>query len=137
MKKLITFLAILTFSCSENFSFNNPFQNNQEAEKIEISQEFVQGSEDIPLIFGMIKTEDDTIGFDSSEGSIISSSYEFTKSKEGVKEFYLKSLPELGWQITDENENKLSLKRENEELQIEFTVENQQQIVTFFISSSL
>ena len=33
------------------------------------------------------------------------------KSKEGVKEFYLKSLPELGWQITDENENKLSLKR--------------------------
>ncbi len=144
MKKIITIFlaAIFTFSCSENFNFQNPFQtiedeNLEIKEEIEISQEFVQGSEDIPLISGMTKSEDSSIGFDSSSGSIISSSYESTKNKKAIAEFYLNSLPQLGWQIINKNENKISFKRDNEELEIEFTSEQQKEIITFFISSNL
>jgi hypothetical protein len=101
------------------------------------SRDFVQGSEDIPLLLEMQRVSDDNLGFDSNSGSIISSSYETKIPFKMVKEFYLKTLPPMGWNIMKNFENNVSFKRDKENLNIEFLKEDNKKIVKFFISSAL
>lgn len=140
MKKIISLICVsfITFSCSESlkkdFDFFGIFSSE---EPPQATEEFVQGSEDIPLLTGMGKTSEDTVGFDSSSGSIISSSYASTISHKEVRNFYIKTLPQMGWQIVKNLENKVVFKRERENLEIEFDKENGKSVVRFFISSAL
>lgn len=137
MKKIFLISALfLTFSCSENY--NEALQ--EEAAPLaqtKAPQEFVQGSQDIPLATNLEKTIDEAVDFDSNSGSIISSSYKSKSSKNEIKIFYIKTLPDMGWAIEKNLENKVVFKREKEQLEIEFSLEKKQNIVTFFISSAL
>ena len=114
MKKItLTLLALfLVFSCSEKFDF---FVNNNE-DKLAASDEFVQGSEDIPLLIALEKTSDEAIGFDSHSGSIISSSYKSEIPNNEIRNFYVKTLPQMGWKIIKNLENKAVFKKRKREV---------------------
>jgi hypothetical protein len=137
MKKIITLVAfsLLLFSCSTNFFSSTP--NKAKAIPLKISEDFVQGSEDIPLLLGMTKISGESVGFDSSSGSIMSSSYSTKNNTGDIREFYLKTLPGMDWRVVDKCETTLSFKRENEKLEIEFSKKDKKNIVKFFISSAL
>jgi len=134
MKKIFLISALfLVFSCSENVE-DIALQYEAQPSEIKVLQEFVQGSQDIPLAENLEKIIDDSIDFDSNSGSIISSSYKSKITKNEVKIFYIKTLPDLGWLLEKNLENKIVFKREKTQLEIEFNSKN---IVTFFISSAL
>ncbi len=149
MKKFLTLLSLsfLLFSCATKTpSVINPVATNQPpanghddnaimAEKV--SEDFVQGSEDIPLLVEMEKMFDEGLGFDSPAGSIMSSSYETKISLERVRNFYAKTLPQMGWKLVKKDEKKSVFKRENEKLEIEFAIQNNKNVAKFFISSTL
>ncbi len=149
MKKFLTLLSLsfLLFSCATKTpSVINPVATNQPpanghddnaimAEKV--SEDFVQGSEDIPLLLAMEKMFDEGLGFDSPAGSIMSSSYESKIGLEKVRSFYTKTLPQMGWKLVKKDAKKSVFKRENEKLEIEFCVQNNKNVVKFFISSAL
>ena len=61
MKKILAAISIsfLLFSCA------NETSNQKSATYYSVSEDFVQGSEDIPLIMGMTKILDEGLGFDS------------------------------------------------------------------------
>lgn len=137
MKKIFLISALfLVFSCNQDVE-NITLQYEVQNAPIKAPQEFVQGSQDIPLLENMEKTTDDSLDFDSNSGSIISSSYKSKSNKDEVKIFYIKTLPDMGWSVEKNLENKVVFKREKEQLEIEFQLEKKQNIVTFFISSAL
>lgn len=132
MKKIFTLLSIsfLLFSCAKFLEHKSEIEN-------QASEDFVQGSEDIPLLVGMEKINDDSLGFDSSSGSIMASSYKTAADIEKIKNFYLKTLPQMGWKLEKEEKHKLSFKRDKEKLEIEFKNQIGKNLVHFFISSAL
>ncbi len=133
MKKI---LALVLFS----FLFVSCLQKiSQKSEIIEekVSEEFVQGSEDIPLLVTMEKISEDSLGFDSDSGSIMSSSYQTKSDLKKVRSFYSRTLPQLGWKMIEDSESQSNFKRDNEKLEIEFTNQNGKNIVRFFISSAI
>ena len=138
MKKILLLVPFfLLFSCADSTKLEKKFQQptNKTVEGPKASEDFVQGSEDIPLLVGMEKIYDGALGFDSASGSIITSSYSTNLEPKQVKFFYLKTLPEMGWRVANNDENSVKLKREKEDLEIEFAKEDKIQVVRFFISS--
>ncbi len=132
MKKISLILSLLlVFSC--NFQSGN----DVEVIDVEVSQEFVQGSEDIPLLAGMEKVEDEGLGFDTSAGSIIATNYKSEIDLEKVQKFYVKTMPQLGWNIDQKTIGKVIFSRENENLEIEFVNQDGVDMVKFLISSGL
>lgn len=143
MKKIhVLPLLVLLFSSCAVKEFNNFKQPeslvNQKNIKMEVSHDFVQGSEDVPLLVGMEKIFEESLGFDSASGSIMSSSYESEINAEKIKSFYQKTLPQMGWKIKKTDSKKLVFKRENENLEIELYSENNKKcVIKFFISSTV
>lgn len=125
--KIFLFLAILLLFSSCYFMPNNNFISNTE---------FVEGSQDIPLAQGLTKIGENAFSFDSTSGNIISISYKSTKDLEEIKDFYLKTLPQIGWQEVKYNKatsiNSIDFKRNNEKLEIEFISEEKKNLVKFF-----
>ena len=80
---------------------------------------------------------EESLGFDSDLGSIISSSYETKIELKKVRNFYLKTLPQMGWVLVKNIENSASFRREKEKLEIEFVKQDDKKLVRFFISSTL
>jgi len=148
LKKLtvisILFCSFLAFSCQQKITTQNSQTKITQPKPdlpIKISQDFVQGSEDIPLLLGMEKNFEETLGFDSSSGSVASCSYNTEIDLEKIKNFYQKTLPQMGWRkvkiSSDESLSKFKFSRENEKLEIEFINQNGQNLVRFFSSSSI
>jgi hypothetical protein len=133
MKNILTLLlfACLAFSCLQKVS------KQDGSSEFAASEEFVQGSEDIPLLRGMEKMPDESLGFDSNSGSVISSSYKSEVELKKVKNFYLKTLPRMGWNTTSDSNNCIEFTRENEKLEIEFEEQDDVNMVKFFISSGI
>lgn len=133
MKNFLTVIlfSFLLSSCIEQGGKQQAFYDYS------ISEEFVQGSEDIPLLKGMKKMLDEGLGFDSSSGSIMTSSYKSEIALEGIRSFYQKTLPQMGWHLIDSDIAKLVFEREKESLEIELVNKDGQDMVRFFISSSL
>ena len=71
--------------------------NGATIDKMDVSEDFAQGSEDVPLLVGMEKIFDESVGFDSESGSIMSSSYTSKISLKKIKNFYSKTLVQMGW----------------------------------------
>ncbi len=145
---LILSILLLVFSCcrvepktpQNPVVANIPYEPgpiNKSSSLNEVSTEFVQGSEDIPLLKDMEKIFDESLGFDSASGSIMSSSYESKTSLENIKKFYGKTLPQMGWNLKKIESSKLLFVREKENLEIELIKKNEKNIVKFFISSFL
>lgn len=133
MKKILALIlfSFLFASCLQKIS-----QKSEIAEE-KVSEEFVQGSEDIPLLVTMEKISEDSLGFDSDAGSIMSSSYQTKTDLKKVRSFYSRTLPQLGWKMIEDSGSQSIFKRDNEKLEIEFINENDKNIVRFFISSAI
>ena len=133
MKKILfCFLLFCTSSCLKK----QPEISLQSEEKTQPSNEFVQGSEDIPLLKGMEKSSEETFGFDSRSGSILTSEYVTKNSFKAVKKFYSQTLPQMGWKLHATADHQITFKREKEKLEIEFKQNGKQNKVKFFYSSS-
>lgn len=138
MKKIFTLLSLsfLLFSCKE-FYPQTKVETISETLDAKASEDFVQGSEDVPLIVGMEKINDDSLGFDSLSGSIMASSYKTKIDAEKIKNFYLKNLPQMGWKVSGGKKIKLVFSRDKEKLEIEIKSKAGESLVHFFISSAL
>ena len=107
----------------------------QKSEIKTLENAFVEGSNDIPLLIGMKKINDDDIGFDSSNGSISSVIYSFENDQQNIIEFYVNTLGQLGWKKISQSDNKIIFQREKQNLTIETSQQRSNNIIKFFISS--
>lgn len=81
-----------------------------------VAADFVAGSEDIPLMPGLVAVADAGMRFDSPAGRIVESVYEGGGDREAVSAFYAATLPELGW-VADAPDQ---FRREGELLEIDY-----------------
>lgn len=80
---------------------------------------FIDGLEDVPLMNGVTQIQKDTISFGNEESRFVEAY--LTSSKIGFKaieNFYVKTLPQLGWNYQGKDGNTLLFYRENEMLEI-------------------
>jgi len=102
-----------------------------------IENSFIEGSSDIPLLVGMRKISDDDLGFDSSNGSILSAIYSFENDHKKFSEFYVNTLEQLGWKKISQLDNKIIFQREKQNLTLEINQQRSFNTIKFFISSLL
>lgn len=63
---------------------------------------FVPGTEDIPVYEGFVIDETDSVSYDTKDGRIVKASFYATGVYENeIRAFYKRTLPQLGWQMTD------------------------------------
>lgn len=96
-------------------------------------QEYVPGTEDIPLYNGFIASKDDNINYDSADGRIIDATFK----RDGVlasnvRMFYDVTLPQLGW-----NKKQYQIyERDGETLRLNILEKDGQTFLTFAIRPS-
>jgi hypothetical protein len=90
------------------------------------AQQFVPGTEDVPLMRELAPVKDSDIVFDKPEGRIIEASARGKVSKAAVRSFYASTLPQLGWKASGE-----SWTRETETLHLDFAGHDGDLWVTF------
>ncbi len=76
---------------------------------------FVSGFEDLPLMPGLENVAGSDIVFDTPAGRIIEAEARGRVAREGVLDFYARTLPQLGWEHFLEGE----YRREGEALKLE------------------
>lgn len=127
------FIIFALFSChqlEEEYSFNLYYQH-----KITHFNTIDEHS-DIPLAIGLkIINNDDEVNFHSKNGNVISISFVCEKDLLKVKSFYTHTLPQLGWEISSNEEfndfSIVSFVRDGETLEIEFVDDGSAKIVNF------
>ncbi len=137
-----------TINSNENYGFSNTPRDYETgtggiATKAVVDNKnennFVEGSKDLPLAAGLSKISDDGIDFDLVGGNIVSISYKSKNDLKEVKDFYVVTLPQLGWNAVSSSKkstSSLKFKRDHEKLEIEFVNKNGAKIVRFFIEAS-
>ena len=98
---------------------------------------YVNGSEDIPLVKKLVQIDSGHLGFDSSSGSISMTTYRSWEDLDKVKDFYIRTLPQLGWRLLEERMEGLIFLRGKEKVEITFVNENGDDLVKFFVYSTL
>lgn len=136
MKKfhLTIFVLLLLSSCIGD---DLPKSTEQTSANEEITAtEFVKGSEDIPLVNKLEILENENVDFDSSSGRISRVEYKSSINLETVQEFYLKTLPQMGWKLVQNDQNRSLFTREGQKLEIQFftSEEEKSDIVKFSIN---
>ncbi len=130
IKKNILYIVIfcLLSSCTGYGYGHDPEQN--------ATFQTIQGSLDIPLAKGLEIQDDNVINFDSLNGNIISTAYTTKEDLNKIKNFYLRTLPQMGWEVVAneflENSDIVYFKRDNETLEIEFLKEGDENTIKFF-----
>ena len=76
---------------------------------------FVAGTEDVPLMQGLVPVESGALVFDKPEGRIVEAQARGKLARSAVRDFYRATLPQLGWQALAGN----SWRREDEMLRLE------------------
>jgi hypothetical protein len=79
------------------------------------AQQFVPGTEDVPLMRELAPVKDSDLVFDKPEGRIIEASARGKVTKSAVRSFYASTLPQLGWKASGE-----SWTRDTETLHLDF-----------------
>jgi len=108
---LIFFIVILLFfpviSCVNNKDTNN----------------FIEELENIPLPTSFIQNKKKSIIFDTPEGRIVEIYTKGRGDKQTVIDFYKESMPQFGWKIIKNHNNKVALRyiKEGEKLDIKIT----------------
>jgi hypothetical protein len=131
MKNFIIFLisTLLTSSCSSLQGINIIAKSSKQS-----SQQFLSGGEDIPIMAEMKKISDESsIGYDSKNGSVASSSYITALNQEEIIKFYNQTLPQLGWQLVNQAKTVLNFRREKQRLAIEFVSSSDAKNVVVFL----
>ena len=135
MKMLVRLLVILTsitlFSCVQ-------LNNENSSKALENSPKYyISGSNSLPLFEGLNKINEESTNFNSVVGNISNSVYEGKVSLEAVENFYLKTLPQLGWDFDSKKENIFFYKRNKELLKMILIMKDNETIrVKFFIHLS-
>lgn len=90
------------------------------------AQQFVPGTEDVPLMKELAPVKDSDLVFDKPEGRIIEASAQGKVTRAEVRGFYASTLPQLGWKPSGE-----SWTRETETLRLDFSGHDGDLRVTF------
>jgi hypothetical protein len=110
MKKLLFIcLMLLLTSCAEDFTRTydpnggpDTFINNGVMLNKPSTQQYVDGTEDLPVYAGFVVNKDGNISYDSVDGRIIEASFYSPKASiNAVRKFYNDTLPQLGWSKKD------------------------------------
>ena len=80
------------------------------------ADEFVAGTEDVPLMPGLAPVAGSSVIFDKPQGRIVQAQAAGKLNRGAVHDFYGKTLPELGWTAAGAN----AWEREGETLRLEF-----------------
>jgi hypothetical protein len=94
------------------------------------ADEFVAGTEDIPLMPGLRPQPNSDIVFDKPEGRIVEARAEGATTRAKVEAFYTASLPPLGWKAAGPDR----WQRDAEQLRLDFTGANGKLAVGFTLS---
>ncbi len=133
---LVFIISFLISSCSTKVEY----QENSDVAQIRDSSGYVFGADDIPLFLGLEMIEEESTNFDTISGNIAISSYFSNSSLEEVKDFYLVTLPQIGFKLKDsigkDVEHALFYKRNSDSLEISFRKDDDELLVKFLISSN-
>ena len=77
---------------------------------------FVAGTEDVPLMEGLVTVDGKSLAFDKPEGRIVEAEARGKLARAKVRDFYGATLPQLGWSAAGPD----AWRREGEVLRIEF-----------------
>lgn len=80
------------------------------------AEAFVPGLDDLPLMGGLNGRADEAVVFEAPAGRIVEAWADGAVAREAVRDFYRRTLPQLGWRETGADR----YRRESETLQIEF-----------------
>jgi hypothetical protein len=84
------------------------------------ADEFVTGTEDVPLMPGLAMIDGSALVFDKPEGRIVEAQARGATSRAKVQAFYTSSLPQLGWRKSGINQ----WRRDAERLKLDFRGED-------------
>jgi hypothetical protein len=90
------------------------------------AQQFVPGTEDVPLMKELAPVKGSDLVFDKPEGRIIEASARGKVTRAAVRGFYASTLPQLGWKAAGD-----SWMRETETLHLDFSGNDGDLRVTF------
>src|SRR5579863_2863615 len=94
------------------------------------AEEFVSGTEDVPLMTGLAITPGSALVFDKPEGRIVEAQAHGALARAKVEAFYDASLPQLGWKRIASDR----WQRDAERLKLDFTGTDGHLTVGFTIS---
>lgn len=94
------------------------------------ADEFLAGFDDLPVMPGLSAVDGAGIVFDTPTGRIIEGYAEGAVTQASVRQFYGKTLPQLGWTAINRNE----FRREGERLKIDFKGKDRALTVRFTLS---
>ncbi len=77
--------------------------------------DYLSGISDLPLPDGLVEAKDKSTVFDSAVGKVVTAYASGPGTAAAVHDFYESTLPQLGWEETDEG----NWRRENETLKID------------------
>ncbi len=106
MKKVFIYVSSLSLSIFLSF---NSFAMN-----------FVSGFEDIPLMEGLKQIESDDVAFGNEETRYLEAQLVAVRKRtfQSIKDFYIKTLPQLGWTLKESSASFLRFYRETDILEI-------------------
>jgi hypothetical protein len=128
---IILFLTLL-ISCSPKIDYHE----NSTVTKERKFSGYVFGTKDIPLLSGLNIIDEESTNFDTISGNITIASYfgEFTLDE--VKDFYMITLPQVGFKLQEDNNSNISYRRKTDKLELSFTQDGDELTVKFLISSN-
>ena len=94
------------------------------------AEEFVAGTEDVPLMPGLRPVPNSDVVFDKPEGRIVEARVEGALTREKVEAFYAASLPPLGWKPAGRD----IWQRDTERLRLDFAGSGSRLAVGFTLS---
>jgi hypothetical protein len=80
------------------------------------AQQFVAGTEDVPLMPGLELVAGSAVTFDKPQGRIVEAQASGKVTREAVHAFYAQTLPQLGWEPAGRD----AWRREGETLRLDF-----------------
>jgi hypothetical protein len=80
-----------------------------------LATDYLSGISDLPLPDGLVEAKDKSTVFDSAVGKVVTAYASGPGTAAAVHDFYESTLPQLGWEETDEG----NWRRENETLKID------------------
>lgn len=91
---------------------------------------FVAGTEDVPLMPGLVPVAGSNLVFDKPQGRIIEAQAAGKVTRSKVRAFYTQTLPQLGWSAAGAN----AWRREGERLRLDFSGHDGELTVGFTLS---
>ena len=91
---------------------------------------FIAGTEDVPLMPGLVPVDGASLVFDKPEGRIVEAQARGKLDRAKVRDFYGAALPQLGWSAAGAN----AWRREGELLRLDFRGRDGDLVVGFTLS---